>query len=70
MSDFPVSWSRNRRLSKLIVMAALSAESKQLHQRSLSRRLTGWSTTAFADRPSSKYGRGIPGARLQKCRTR
>ncbi|MFD6094764.1 hypothetical protein ACFVWN_00995 [Nocardiopsis flavescens] len=70
MSDFPVSWSRYRRLSKLIVMAAISAESKQLLQRSLSRRLTGWSTTAFTNRPnSSKYGRGIPGAKLQKRTT-
>ncbi|MFE7461650.1 putative antirestriction adenine methyltransferase [Nocardiopsis terrae] len=67
MSDFPVSWSRYRRLSKLIVMAAISTESQQLLQRSLSRRLTGWATTAFTDRPnSSKYGRGIPGSKLQK----
>ncbi|WP_433358542.1 hypothetical protein ACQPYV_23055 [Micromonospora saelicesensis] len=29
--------------------------------------LTAWSTTAFTDRPNSaKYGRGIPGVKLQK----
>ena len=67
MSDFPVSWTRYRRLAKLIVMAASSAEVRLLLQRSLSRRLTGWSTTAFTDRPNSaKYGRGIPGVRLVK----
>jgi len=54
MSDFPVSWSRYRRLSKLLVMAAISAT---LLQRSLSRRITAWTTTTFSDNPnSSKYG--------------
>lgn len=67
MSDFPVSWTRYRRLAKLIVMAAASREAQVLLQRSLSKRLTGWSTTAFTDHPNSaKYGRGIPGVRLQK----
>jgi len=67
MSDFPVSWTRYRRLAKLIVMAAISAEAQLLVQRSLSKRIDSWSTTAFTDRPnSSKYGRGIPGARLEK----
>ncbi|MFG3602658.1 putative antirestriction adenine methyltransferase [Micromonospora chersina] len=67
MSDFPVSWTRYRRLAKLIVMAAASREAQLLLQRSLSKRLTGWSTTAFTDRPNSaKYGRGIPGVKLQK----
>lgn len=67
MSDFPVSWTRYRRLAKLIVMAALSRESQQLLQNALSKRITAWSTTAFTNRPnSSKYGRGIPGARLEK----
>jgi hypothetical protein len=67
MSDFPVSWSRYRRLAKLIVMAGMSREAQLLLQRSLSKRITGWSTTAFTDHPSSaKYGRGIPGVKLQK----
>ena len=67
MSDFPVSWTRYRRLAKLIVMAAASREAQLLLQRSLSKRLTAWSTTAFTDNPNSaKYGRGIPGVKLQK----
>ncbi|GAA3027424.1 hypothetical protein [Streptosporangium longisporum] len=67
MSDFPVSWTRYRRLAKLIVMAACTSEAQLLLQRSLSRRITGWTTTAFTDRPNSaKYGRGIPGVKLQK----
>jgi hypothetical protein len=62
LSDFPVSWTKYRRLSKLIVIAALSAEAQLLIQRSLSRRMTHASTTAFSDHPNSaKYGRGIPG---------
>ncbi|WP_433353410.1 hypothetical protein ACQPYV_23060 [Micromonospora saelicesensis] len=36
MSDFPVSWTRYRRLAKLIVMAAASREAQLLLQRSLS----------------------------------
>ncbi|MGP4000741.1 GNAT-like putative antirestriction protein [Streptomyces sp. 8N706] len=48
-------------------MAASTSEAQLLLQRSLSKRLTGWSTTAFTDRPNSaKYGRGIPGVKLQK----
>ncbi|MGW1761034.1 GNAT-like putative antirestriction protein [Streptomyces mirabilis] len=67
MSDFPVSWTRYRRLSKLIVMAASSQEAQLLVQRSLSKRIDGWATTAFTDRPNSaKYGRGIPGVKLHK----
>lgn len=67
LSDFPVSWSRYRRLAKLIVMAGISEESKLLVQRSLSKRMYTWSTTAFTDNPqSAKYGRGIPGSRLLK----
>ncbi|MEU9887987.1 hypothetical protein [Sphaerisporangium sp. NPDC051011] len=67
MSDFPVAWTRYRRLAKLIVMAASTTEAQLLVQRSLSRRITAWSTTAFTDNPNSaKYGRGIPGVTLQK----
>ncbi|MGO4419482.1 hypothetical protein AB4Z54_12225, partial [Streptomyces sp. MCAF7] len=67
MSDFPVSWTRYRRLAKLIVMAASTKEAQVLIQRSLSKRIDGWATTAFTDRPNSaKYGRGIPGVKLQK----
>lgn len=65
MSDFPVSWSRYRRLAKLVVMAGMSSEAQLLLQRSLNRGITSMATTAFSDRPnSSKYGRGIPGMKL------
>lgn len=67
MSDFPVSWSKYKRLSKLIVLAAMSREAQHLAQRSTSKRLTKIVTTAFSDNPqSSKYGRGIPGFKLIK----
>ncbi|MEU6932853.1 hypothetical protein AB0A05_27265 [Streptomyces sp. NPDC046374] len=70
MSDFPVSWSKYRRLSKLIVLAGLSAESKALAERSLAHRLTGICTTAFSNNPqSSKYGRGIPDFKLSSRTT-
>lgn len=66
MSDFAVSPTRYKRLSKLVVMAATSSEAQQLVQRSLSKRVTTWSTTAFTNNPnSSKYGRGIPGVSLR-----
>ncbi|GAA0607637.1 hypothetical protein GCM10010174_26010 [Kutzneria viridogrisea] len=67
MSDFPVSWSKYKRLSKLIVLAAMSAEAQLLVQRSAGKRVTAICTTAFSNNPqSSKYGRGIPGFRLVK----
>ena len=67
LSAFPLSWSRSRRLAKLVVMAALSSQTQRLLQRSLSKRITGAATTAFSNNPqSSKYGRGIPGMRLTK----
>lgn len=65
MSDFSVAPTKYRRLSKLIVMAAISAESQSLVQRALSKRCVGWATTAFTNNPSSaKYGRGVPGVKL------
>jgi hypothetical protein len=67
MSDFPVSWSMYPRLSKLIVLAAMTVESQTLAQRAMPRRLINISTTAYSDNPNSaKYGRGIPGFRLQR----
>jgi hypothetical protein len=65
MSDFPIGWSKYKRLSKLIVLAATSREAQALLQRMRSRRVTKWATTAFTDNPTSgKYGRGIPGVKL------
>lgn len=67
LSDFPVSWTRYRRIAKLIVMAAMSSEAKQLAQRTSNRLYDEITTTAFTNNPqSSKYGRGIPGFKLQK----
>lgn len=65
MSDFGVGPTKYKRLSKLIVMAAISAEAQALVQRALSKRVTGWATTAFTNNPTSgKYGRGVPGVKL------
>jgi len=65
MADFPIGWTKYRRLSKLIVMAAISAEAQQILERLRSHRTIRWATTAFSDNPiSGKYGRGIPGVRL------
>jgi hypothetical protein len=67
LSDFPVSWSRHRRLSKLIVMAALSTESRRLAQRTSNILLDRLRTTAYTNNPQSqKYGRGVPGMKLEK----
>lgn len=71
MSDFSVAPTRYRRLSKLVVMAAISAEAQSLVQRALSKRVTNWATTAFSHNPiSAKYGRGVPNVHLysrKKC---
>lgn len=65
MSDFSVAPTPYKRLSKLIVMAAISVEAQQLVQRALSKRVVGWATTAFTNNPTSgKYGRGVPGIKL------
>ncbi|MFF4391460.1 hypothetical protein ACFY0G_32425 [Streptomyces sp. NPDC001552] len=70
LSDFPVSWTRYRRLAKLIVMAASATETQLLLQRATSRKITSWATTAFSNNPqSAKYGRGIPGVVLDKRQT-
>jgi hypothetical protein len=67
LSDFAVPWSAHRRLSKLVVLAALSRETRTLIEARTGRQAIRWSTMAFSPRPnSSKYGRGIPGVRLEK----
>lgn len=56
MSDFPVSWSKYKHLAKLVIVAAMSVEAKQLVQRPLAHLVTSLSTTAFTNRPvSMKY---------------
>jgi hypothetical protein len=65
LSDFPVSGSDYPRLSKLVVLAAMSRESRMLMQRMYSRAMPKVATTVFTRRATSaKYGRGIPGMRL------
>ena len=59
MSDFPVSWSRYKHLAKLIVVAAMSEESRQLVQRSITHQITSLSTTAFTNRPVSMKYRSV-----------
>lgn len=59
MSDFPVSWSRYKHLAKLIVIAAMSVEAKQLVQRPLAHLVKSLATTAFTNRPVSMKYRGL-----------
>lgn len=59
LSDFPVSTSRYAKLSKLVVMAALSREAQLLTWRHGHRRYQSLATTAFTDRPVSMKYRGV-----------
>jgi hypothetical protein len=59
LADFPVAPTRYKRLSKLIVAAAMSVEAKMLLERTYSRRFHYIVTTAFADRPVSMKYRGL-----------
>lgn len=59
MSDFAVAPSPHPRLSKLVLMAALSRESKLLIERGMNRRVVMLATTAFSDRPVSMKYRGL-----------
>lgn len=59
MSDFAVSGTDYPRLSKLIVLAALSKETKHLLQNSASKRINVMATTAFTQNPVSMKYRGI-----------
>lgn len=59
MSDFPVSWSRYKHLAKLVIVAAMSQEAKQLVQRPLAHLVTSVATTAFTNRPVSMKYRAI-----------
>lgn len=59
MSDFPVSGTRYERLSKLIVMTAISGETCQMMERIREYRVRQMGTTAFTDRPVSMKYRGV-----------
>lgn len=59
LSDFPVAPTQYKRLSKLILYAALSREAQVMIERTLSRRVRVILTTAFSDHPSSGKYRGL-----------
>jgi hypothetical protein len=59
LSDFAVAPTDYPRLSKLIVLAATSAEARLLCQRAFSRRIRAVSTTAFSNNPVSMKYRGL-----------
>ncbi len=59
LSDFPVSGTAYKRLSKLIVYAAMSKEARMLTDRGANKRFRSIVTTAFSPRPVSMKYRGI-----------
>lgn len=59
LSDFAVRPTRYRRLSKLVVAAALSAELQCATEQAMGRRVRLIATTAFTDKPESMKYRGI-----------
>jgi len=59
LSDFPVSHSKYRRLSKLVLYAALSRESQLLAESAANRRCRRLFTTAFSQKPASMKYRGL-----------
>jgi hypothetical protein len=59
LSDFAVAPSSVPRLSKLVVMAAMSREVQRLAERMRSRRVRGIYTTVFTRRPVSQKYRGL-----------
>lgn len=59
LSDFPVAPSVHLRLSKLIVMAAMSVEARDLLDQRANRRFRSLVTTAFSQRPVSMKYRGL-----------
>jgi DNA adenine methylase-like protein/GNAT domain-containint protein len=58
LSDFPVAPSDYPRLSKLVLLAALSEESRLLAEQRLNRRFDALLTTAFTNNPTSMKYRG------------
>lgn len=59
ISDFPVGDGTTKKLSALVLRAALSRESQLLAERSLHRRVRGIVTTAFSKNPVSMKYRGL-----------
>lgn len=59
MTDFPIRPTRYKRLSKLILAAALSVEVKVLLEQVFNQRVRTIATTAFTDKPVSMKYRGL-----------
>jgi hypothetical protein len=59
MSDFVIRPSIYPKLSKLVVMAALSTEAKAVLETTFNRQLAAINTTAFTDKPVSMKYRGV-----------
>jgi hypothetical protein len=59
LSDFPVAPTDYPRLSKLVLYAALSQESKLLAERIARHRVRSLYTTAFSNKPVSMKYRGL-----------
>jgi hypothetical protein len=59
LSDFPVAPTDYKRLSKLVLYAALSKEAQLLMERITSRRVNRLFTTAFSNNPESMKYRGV-----------
>lgn len=59
LSDFAVAPTSYRRLSKLVLMAALSTEAKRIAERMGRRRIRYVITSAFSNKPVSMKYRGL-----------
>lgn len=59
LSDFPIAPTKYKRLSKLVLYAALSKESKLLAENLTNHRIRSLITTAFTKRPVSMKYRGL-----------
>lgn len=59
LSDFPVNSSKYKRLSKLILYAALSKESQMIAQSITKKKIESIGTNAFSKRPVSMKYRGL-----------
>ena len=59
MADFPIPHTQYKRLSKLMIMLAVSGETRRVLERLREYRLTNVVTTAFTARPVSMKYRGV-----------
>ena len=59
LSDFPIAPVKYKRLSKLVLYAALSKESKEIAEKICNKRIYSLTTTAFSKKPVSMKYRGL-----------